>query len=108
MSEQGTVKPSAPVVEDRTFGELLGSLVGKTVTIVNPESYEDAPVGHQIRVGFSKAKPIAIGKDYVVLVTEFVHKGKDANKDREPVKQYLPIHRIKRISILKSERLIHI
>ena len=48
---QGTIKPAA-TTEDRSFYDLLKSLMGQIVTIVNPESYEDAPVGHQIRAGF--------------------------------------------------------
>ena len=63
----------------------MNSLIGQIVTIVNPESYEDAPVGHQIRAGFYRAKPIGLGDDYLVLATELVHKGVEVGK--EPVRQ---------------------
>ena len=69
---QGTIKPAA-TTEDRSFYDLLKSLMGQIVTIVNPESYEDAPVGHQIRAGFYRAKPVGMGKDYIILATELVH-----------------------------------
>ena len=106
-AQQKEIQPTAkPVVEDRSFSDLLESLLGKVVTIVNPESYEDAPVGHQIRAGFYRAKPIGMGKDYLILRTEYVHKGRDAGK--EPVQQYIPLDKIKRISVMKSERLIHL
>jgi hypothetical protein len=106
--DQGTVK-SAPVTENRTFQELLKSLIGHVVTIVNPESYEDAPVGHQIRAGFYRAKPIGMGQDYLIVATEFTHSaGGAAAQSKEPVRQYIPVSQIKRISILKTERLIHI
>ena len=101
------LKPAkAPVIEDKTFKDLLRSLLGKTVTIVNPESYEDAPVGHQIRAGFYRAKVVAMGEDYLTVLTEFVHSGRETGK--EPVKQIIPLSGVKRISLLKNERLIHI
>ena len=102
---QGTLKPAA-TTEDRSFYDLLKSLMGQIVTIVNPESYEDAPVGHHIRAGFYRAKPIGLGNDYLILATEFVHAGRESGK--EPVRQYIPLSAIKRISVLKSEKLIHI
>ena len=94
--------------------DLLGTVIairgnpvlGKVVTIVNTESYEDAPVGHQIRAGFYRAKLTGSGKDYLIVRTEYHHKGKETNK--EPVQQYIPFEKIKRISIMKSERLIHL
>lgn len=97
---------SQPIIEDKSFRDLLQTLVGKVVTVVNPESYEDAPVGHQIRAGFYRAKPVGMGRDYLIVVTEYLHKGKEASK--EPVRQYIPIDKIKRISVMKSERLIHL
>ena len=106
-ADRGAIAPRpAPLREDRGFRDLLETLVGQIVTIVNPESYEDAPVGHQIRVGFYHAKPIGLGNDYLILATEYVHKGKETAK--EPVRQYVPLTKIKRISIMKSERLIHL
>lgn len=105
--DKGTITPlSAPIIEDRSFHELLRSLTGQIVTIVNPESYEDAPVGHQIRTGFYRAKPIGLGEDYLILATEMVRKGPVSGK--EPVRQFIPLSRIKRISILKNEKLIHL
>lgn len=97
---------AAPEIEDRTFLDVLKSLLGKTVTIVNPESYEDAPAGHQIRVGFYLAKLTGLGKDYLIMVAAYTRAGKEGRK--EPVKQFIPINRIKRISLMKSEWLIHI
>ena len=92
--------------ERGSFIDVLRSQLGKIVTIVNPESYEDAPLGHQIRAGWYRAKPVGFGRDYLVVVTEYVHTGRRATK--EPVKQYIPFSRIKRISVMQSEVLIHI
>jgi len=107
MAETTGGKPAGanppPVVEDRSFVDILRSLIGKVVTVVNPESYEDAPIGHQIRAGFYRAKPVGLGRDYLIVVTEYKHK-----TDKEPVKQYIPITKIKRVSMMKTELLIHI
>jgi hypothetical protein len=98
------VKP-APVVEDKTFLDLLKSSLGKTFTIVNPESYEHAPVGFTIKAGYYRAKLAGMGQDYLILVTE-MKKGK--NDPGEPVKQFLPISQVKRISMMRTERMLHI
>ena len=113
MSEEAqTVKPAAaPVVEDKTFLDLLKSLIGKTVTLVNPESYEDAPVGHRLTTGFYRAKMLSVHKDYVVVATQYVHKNvsKNAEQSKESAQQFIPTDKIKRLSMLKEgERLIHL
>ena len=106
-SEQQTAaKATAPVQEDKHFLDILKSLLGKTITIVNPESYEDAPVGHQIRAGYYRAKLTGMGKDYLTIMTEYVHTGRETSK--EPVKQFIPIEKVKRVSVLMSELLLHI
>jgi hypothetical protein len=103
-TELKPVKPE-PTIDDKTFIDLIKGLLGKTVTIVNPESYEHAPVGFTLKAGFYRAKVSGMGRDYVILVTE-MKKGKtDAG---EPVKQFLPFAQIKRISLMKTDRLIHI
>ena len=102
MSESSAEQPAAT---NRTFADILNSLVGHTVTIVNPESYEKSHVGHQIKPGFYRAKLTEIGSDYIALITEDKKPGKDKG---DPVKQFMPIARIKRISMMKSERVIHI
>ena len=105
--ETGTVKPKvAAIAEEMTFHDLLKTFVGQVITIVNPESYEDAPIGHQIRAGFYRAKLIGLGTDYLIFATQFVHVGKSAEK--EPVRQYIPLSKIKRFSALKGERLLHL
>jgi hypothetical protein len=99
-------RPAEPVIEEREFLDVLKSLVGMTVTMVNPESYEDAPAGHQIRAGFYRAKLVGLGRDYIIVMAEFTRSGREGRK--EPVKQYIPIERIKRVSLLKTDWLLHI
>lgn len=99
-------RSAVPITEDRTFFDVLKDLAGKTVTMVNPESYEDASVGQQIRAGFYRAKVIGLGKDYLIMVAEYSRADREGRK--EPVKQYIPVERIKRISMTKGDWLIHI
>jgi hypothetical protein len=80
--------------------------MGKTVTVVNPESYEDAPIGHTLKAGFYRAKVSGAGKDYITVVTEYKKAGKGGGA--EPVKQFIPLTRVKRVSVMKQELVIHI
>ena len=96
---------SAPPKLPESFLAILEGFVGKVVTVVNPESYEDAPIGHTLTTGFYRAKVVGIGSDFLVVATEYVHKGA---KGKEPVRQFIPLHRVKRISLMKTERLIHL
>ena len=95
-----------PNVENKSYVDIIRGLVGNLVTVVNPESYEGAPVGYALRTGFYKAKVTAAGEDYLVLVTEFTPSGRKVEK--EPVKQYVPLRRVKRVSMTKSERILHL
>ena len=97
---------SPPAVEDRSFQDIVRSLVGQTVTIVNPESYEHAPVGYQLKPGFYRAKLAGIGRDYLAVLAEHKKAGRDAGK--ELVKQFVPFSRIKRVSLTKTDRFIHL
>jgi hypothetical protein len=93
-----------PAVEDKHFIDILRALVGKTITVVNPESYEAAPVGYKLTTGFYRGKLTGIGHDYLIMMTEFERK----KGSPEPVRQYIPIDHIKRISLLKTERVLHL
>ena len=99
-TSKATAKPN---MENQTFQEVLKALLGKVVTVVNPESYEQAPMGFQVRTGFYRGKVAGLGKDFLIIMTEFNAKG-----DAEPVKQYIPLSRIKRISLMKSDRILHL
>ena len=89
-----------------SFPGVLAALVGSVVTVANSESYEDAPVGHRLGAGFYKAKVVAIHDDHVVLGTQFRHSS--GHGEVEPVKQFIPLSRVKRISVMKSEKILHI
>ena len=93
-------------IESSQFADVLKSLIGQIVTMVNPESFEDAPMGSRLTTGFYRAKVLAVGGDFLTVATEFVHK--KGEKAKEPVKQFIPLHQVKRISLMKSDKLIHL
>ncbi len=95
-----------PLVRAESLRDVVEQLVGKVVTMVNPESFEDATVGNRLVTGFYKAKVSFVGADYVEVLTELERKR--GGERKEPVKQFIPLRMIKRVSLLKGERLIHI
>lgn len=83
------------------------SLEGRIVTVVNPESYRTTPTGaYKLDVQFYKGKVKAVCKDFIILICEFVLDSKGDKK--EPVQQYIPFDRIKRVSIMAKEILLHL
>jgi hypothetical protein len=83
------------------------SLEGRIVTVVNPESYRMTPTGsYKLDVQFYKGKVKAVCADFIVLICEFVMDMKGEKK--EPVQQYIPFSRVKRVSIMAKEILIHL
>ena len=50
---EGDAKPS---IEHREFKGILKALIGKKCTVVNPESYEAATVGFQLKEGYYAGK----------------------------------------------------
>lgn len=100
-------KKFEPTITSGSFHELLKEQLGKVFLIANPESFEETGLGHKIQAGWYKAKLVGLGADYLIVITEFSHGG-GKNAEKEPVKQFIPVSRIKRISLMRTERLIHI
>lgn len=108
MSETQTpAETPQAVVEDRDYQGVLKSLVGKNVTIVNPESFEAAPmVGFHLKEGFYKGKVTAVGHDYLVFQTIVALSKKEGGQ--QPVQQFIPAARLKRVSVMKTGIFLHI
>ena len=109
MSEQTEDTGARPeagggTIEDRDYVDILKALAGKVVTIVNPESYEAAPMGYRLKEGFYRAKVTAVGRDYIAIITDFERK----KTEKERVKQFIPLSRIKRVSLMKSDNVLHL
>ena len=96
-----------PTQEDRGYLEVLKALVGKKVTVVNPESYEAAPmVGFQLKENFYPAKIAGWGTDYIIIHTVVTMGKKEGGQ--QPVQQYIPVAAVKRVSVLKGGIYLHI
>lgn len=103
---QERVQEQQKTTEIHSFLDVIRSLLGRVVTVANPESLEDAPMGFQLNTGFYRAKILAVQGDFITVATELVHRGKEASK--EPVKQFIPLARIKRVTVAKAEVYVHI
>ena len=96
-----------PSEEDRDFMGVIKALAGKKVMVVNPESYEAAPmVGFQLKENFYPGKVAGWGSNYVILHTVVTLPKKEGGQ--QPVQQFIPIARIKRISALKTGVYLHL
>ncbi len=102
---QAAAAAARPVVEDRDFQSVLKALLGKQVTVVNPESFETAPMGWQLKEGYYNGRVTGLGNDYLVLQTEIIASKKEGKR---AVKQFIPLRRIKRVSIMKGSNILHI
>jgi len=101
-------KPApAPIVEDKSLTDVLRGMLGKVVMFVNAESFEEGGLGYTLEAGWYRGRLLGLGNDYLIIMSEFKHGvGKKATK--EPVKQYVPLDKVKRISVLKTQVIIHI
>jgi hypothetical protein len=113
MSEPGTdagTRPieadAKPTIEDRDFKSILKALIGKKCTVVNPESYEAATVGFQLKQGQYVGKIGGLGQDYLIFHTVIETSKKEGGK--APVKQFIPLGRVKRISLMKDNYILHL
>lgn len=128
MTESQTTTPEAPgaVEEDRQYIEVLRDLVGRQVTVVNPESYEALPAGgSELREGSYSGQITGFGKDYFIFETNLaatnlvelvgaanVRVGRahahSEEDEAQPVQQFIPVARIKRLSLVGDNALLHL
>jgi hypothetical protein len=127
MNEPHASTQEAPgvVEEDRAYIDVLRDLVGKSVTVVNPESYEALPAGgSELREGSYRGRITGFGKDYFIFETSLaatnlvellaaanVRVGRaetQASGESKPVQQFVPIDRIKRLSLIGETALLHL
>jgi len=85
----------------RSLRDVLSILVGKVVTVVNPESYKKTPIGFTIDKETYRAKLKALHEDCVEFRTEFVIDPRKGTK--EITAQFVPFEQIKRVTIRKGE-----
>jgi hypothetical protein len=98
---------SGPAAEFHSFDDVLRSLLGKVVMFVNAESFEEGGLGYTLEAGWYRGKLTSVGKDYLVVVSEFKH-GVGKQASRESITQYVPKDKVKRITVMKTQILVHI
>jgi hypothetical protein len=95
-------------VEVESFRDALDRLVGKTVTIVDPECFKPGPVGLQMTASHYRAKVLGVDDECMVAVhQEVIPRGKRKG-EKDAITQWVPLDRVKRIAISKSRKLIHL
>jgi hypothetical protein len=92
VAEKTAEQKPTPTV--RSFREVLTAVVGKTVTVVNPESFEESALGQRLTTGIYKAKVLAVGEDFLKLQTTFRRRGAKEAGEEEPVVQFIPVERV--------------
>jgi hypothetical protein len=87
----------------QTIKEVLGEWVGKTATVVNPQSYQKTALRETLGLETYEVQIKAVGDDHVLV-------GFDSLKTDHPehVEQYIPFHDIRRISVWGDERYIQL
>lgn len=106
MNETTTTTSAPPI--PKCYRDVFAALTGKVVTIVNPESFEEAAVGHKLTTSFYRGKILGVGEDHFRLQTVFKKHGGKADADTEAVVQYVPFQQVKRVSVMKTESVIHL
>ncbi len=86
-----------------SFAELLKSWEGQNVTIINPESYSLGQLGEDLKFETYDVTLAVVGSDYVQIDFSRSQQGVDA-----AVVQFIPSHRIKRVSSWGDRRFIQI
>jgi hypothetical protein len=86
-----------------TFYELLKGWENSTVTIINPESYSISRLSDGISFESYDVNLMTVAQDYIQI--SFTTKKVD---QEQPVEQFVPFYRIKRVSIWGGQKFIQI
>ncbi len=123
---QSTADVPEVIEESRSYMDVLRSLVGKPVTVISPESYEALPAGgSELREGNYSGEIVGFGNDYFIFQTSLeatnlvelvgaanVRVGRARSQGVDdtatPVRQFIPIARIKRLSLVDENAMLHL
>jgi hypothetical protein len=86
-----------------TIKEVLSEWIGKTATVVNPQSYQKTALRETLGLETYEVQIKSVGDDHL-------HVGFDSLKTDHPehVDQYIPFHDIRRLSVWGDERYIQL
>lgn len=84
--------------------DILKTLIGQVVTVINPQSYIPTITGYTIDSEVYQAKLVSMENGTVKILTEIL--SNPHKKVREKALQFIPVDQVKRVTISKSDRLI--
>lgn len=82
---------------------ILKEWEGNMVTIINPESYSLGKLTDKIAFESYEVKLANVTNDYIHIIFARSKKGVE-----EGVEQYIPLHRIKRVSVWGEQKFVQI
>jgi hypothetical protein len=85
------------------FLALLQSWKGSPVTVINPESYTSTALREGLGFESYAATLSEVSSGHITLTYSAQRKGKGAE-----VQQWIPIEKIKRITIMDTDKFIHL
>ncbi len=85
------------------FVDVLKSWEGKTVTIINPQSYTVSKITDGISFESYSATLSVVADDYIRVT--FAHKKQN---DEQPVEQIVPLQWVKRVSLWGDQHYIQL
>jgi hypothetical protein len=89
-----------------SISEVLESLIGHVVTVINPHSYIPTITGYKIDAEAYGAKIVSINNGMMKVVTELLS---DPHKNvKEKAVQFIPTGEIKGITLSKKSKIITI
>lgn len=89
------------------FNDAFARLLGKQVIVADPESLEETLVGHQIVKSVYHATVSYCAEDCLALARPFVHK-RGTTESKETVEQLIPLSKIKRMTLMKGQVVLHL
>lgn len=93
-------------MDAKSIHDILTTLQGQVVTVINPQSYVRTLTGYEVDVETYNAKILSYEGETLKVLTEYV---KDPHKKaKDKVYQFIPVAQIRRVTVSKSERFITI
>ena len=90
-----------------SFREVLEGLVGQKVVLADPQSLQEGPVGHALRIKIAPARVVHCAEDGICVVRLFTHRNPKKRGD-EPMQQWIPFSAVKGMSLREGEVVLHL
>jgi hypothetical protein len=87
-----------------TFNDLLKTLIGQVITVINPHSYIPTLTGFRIDAETYKAKVLSTENGTLRVLIEYISNPREQTKEK--AFQYIPIKQIRHVQVSNSEKLL--